>query len=111
MDNEDAQCIGLAFATGTVPNQKVEGNFNPNLFFNLSKLRFIYKCFVHPIFHFWFLVTFGSEVTKIQKYYVIFVYSLQGKMGKTEKNQKENRATKATKIPKIKRRKYGMNET
>ena len=27
---EDAQCIGLAFATGTVPNQKVEGHFNPN---------------------------------------------------------------------------------
>ena len=29
---EDAQCIGLAFATGTVPNQKVEGHFNPNIF-------------------------------------------------------------------------------
>ena len=27
---EDAQCIGLAFATGTVPNQKVEEHFNPN---------------------------------------------------------------------------------
>ena len=34
---------------------------------------------------FWFLVTFGKEVTKIQKYYVTFVYILQGKMGKTEK--------------------------
>ena len=61
--------------------------------------------------HFWFLVTFGNKVTKIWKYYVIFVYILQGKMGKTEKNQKENNATKMTKIPKTKRRKYGMNRT
>ena len=54
------------------------------------------------------MVTFGNEVTKIRKYYVIFVYILQGKMGKTEKNRKENDATKVTKIPKTKRRKYGM---
>ena len=33
-----------------------------------------------------FLVTFGNEVSKIRKYYVIFVYILQGKMDKTEKN-------------------------
>ena len=56
--------------------------------------------------HVWFLVTFGDEVTKIRKYYVIFVYILQGKMGKKEKKWKENQATKVTK-----RRKYGMNET
>ena len=68
-------------------------------------------CFIHPIFGFWFLVIFGDDVTKIRKYYVIFVYILQGKMGKTEKNWKENHATKVTKIPKTKRRKYGMNET
>ena len=53
-------------------------------------------CFVQPIFRFGFLVTFGSEITKIRKYYVIFVYILQGKMGKTEKNQKENHETKVT---------------
>ena len=29
---------------------------------------------------------------KIHKYYVIFVYILQGKMGKTEKNRKEDHA-------------------
>ena len=57
------------------------------------------------------LVIFGDEVTKIGKYYVIFVYILHGKMGETEKNRKENLATKVTKIPKIKRQKYGMNET
>ena len=62
-------------------------------------------------FHFSFLVTFGDQVTKIQKHYVIFVYILQGKVGKTEKNRKENHVTKVTKIPKTKRRKYGMNET
>jgi len=61
------------------------------------------NCFVHPISRFWFLVTFGDEVTKIQKYYVMFVYILQGKMGKTEKPRKENHATKVTKIPKTKR--------
>ena len=56
------------------------------------------------IFGFWSLLA-----TKIQKYYIIFVYILQGKMGKTEKNRKENHATKVTKIPKTKRQKYGMN--
>merc|ERR1712037_764876 len=63
-------------------------------------------CFVHPIFRFWLLVVFGDQVTEVQKYYVIYVYILQGKMGKTEKKRKKNHATKV-----IKRRKYGMNET
>ena len=67
--------------------------------------------FVHSIFPFWFLVTFGDKVTKIRKYYVIFVYISLGKMGKTEKNQKENHVTNVTKITKNKRQKYGMNET
>ena len=52
--------------------------------------------------HFSFLVTFGDEVTKIWKYYLIFVYILQGKMGKMEKNWKENHATEVTEIPKDK---------
>ena len=51
-------------------------------------------------FSFLVLVTFRDEVMKIQKYYVIFVYILQGKMGKAENNGKENQATKVTKIPK-----------
>ena len=67
-------------------------------------------CFVYPIFlgffFFWSLL-----VTKLQKYYVIFVYILLGKMGKTGKNRKENHATKVAKVPKAKRRIYGMNET
>ena len=42
-----------------------------------------------PFFVFVFLVTFSDEVTKIQKYYVIFVYILQGKMGKMEKKRKK----------------------
>ena len=57
------------------------------------------------------MVTFDDEVTKMQKYEVIFVYILQGKIGKTEKKQKENHANKVTKTPKTKQRKYGMNET
>jgi len=71
---------------------------------NEIQLKFV-KESVHPIFHFWFLVTFGDGVMKIRKYYVIFVYILQGKMGKTEKNRKENHATKVALIPKMKRRK------
>ena len=64
-----------------------------------------------PFFWFWFLVTFGGEVTKLQKYYLIFAYIFQGKKDKTEKNWKENHATKVNKIPKTKRQKYGMNKT
>ena len=74
-------------------------------------LSFGALCFSHPKFRFWFLVTFGDEVTKIWKYYEFFVYILQSKMGKTEKNWIENNATKLTKIPKTKRQTYGMNET
>ena len=43
--------------------------------------------FMFRSFHLLFLATFGNKVTKIRKYYVIFVYVLQGKMGKTEKNE------------------------
>ena len=45
--------------------------------------------FRYPIFRSWVSVTFGDEVTKIRKHYVIFVYILQGKMGKTEKRGKK----------------------
>ena len=46
-----------------------------------------YICFVHLIFRFWFLVSFGDKVTKIRKYYVIFDYILQGKMGKKDRKK------------------------
>ena len=59
------------------------------------------QCFVHPIFCFLFLVIFFDEVMKLWKYYVIFVYILQGNRGKMEKKRKENHATKVTKIPKM----------
>ena len=62
--------------------------------------------------HFWFFGFWSLLVTKLRKYYVIFVYILQGKMGKMNgKKRKENHATKVTKIPKTKRQKYVMNET
>ena len=44
-----------------------------------QKLSNMRECFIHPIFRFWFLVTFGNKAMKIQKYYVIFAYILQGK--------------------------------
>ena len=65
-------------------------------------------CFVHPIFRFWFLVTFGDEVTKILRNLCLHFARQDGQDGK---NRKENHATKVTKRPKTKRQKYGMNET
>ena len=44
---------------------------------------------IHLIFVFWFFVTFCDEIGKTWKYYVIFVYILQGKMGKMDKNGKK----------------------
>ena len=66
--------------------------------------------FINPIFRFWFTVTIGDKVTKMRKYYVIFVSIMQAKMGKMEKPEIIH-ATKVTKIPKTKRQKYVMNET
>ena len=37
-----------------------------------------------------FFITFGNKVTKIQQYYVIIVYILQGNMGKTEKAERKS---------------------
>ena len=63
------------------------------------------NCFVHPIFCFWSLL-----VTKLRKYYVIFVYILQGKLGKSEIKGKKIKKLKWPKYQNQKR-KYGMNET
>jgi hypothetical protein len=51
----------------------------------VSSTVLAHVCFVHLIFGFWFLLAFFEEVTKIRKYYIIFVYVLQGKMGKMKK--------------------------
>ena len=67
-----------------------------------------YVYFVHPIFRFLFLVTFGNEVMKILRNLCLHFARQDGQDGK---KWKENHATKVTKIPKTKRRKYGMNET
>ena len=66
---------------------------NPNLNVDqqensiLNLLSFKYPditLFVSFHFSFFVFVSFGDEVMKIQKYYVIFVYILQGKTGKME---------------------------
>ena len=67
-----------------------------------SNFYFATLGFVDPIFRFWFLVTFGIKVTKIQKYYIIFVYILQGKMGNTEKKNGK-KITGSRKIEEIER--------
>ena len=44
-------------------------NFDLNTSVTLNvEVRDWLFCFVHPIFRFWFLVTFGDKVTKIRKY-------------------------------------------
>ena len=58
------------------------------------KLPLIDICLVHPIFGFWFLVTFGDEVTKILRNLCLHFARQDGK------NRKENHVTKVTKIPK-----------
>ena len=88
-----APCIAIAFVAVYVRFHHIF----------LRILNFLFLSYVHPILRFWFLVSFSNKVMKIRKYYVIFVYILQGKMGKVEKNH----PTKVTKIPKAKRRKYG----
>jgi hypothetical protein len=61
-------------------------------------------CFVHPIFCFWFLVTFGHEGTKILRNLCLH---FERQDGQDEKKWKENHATKVTKIPKTKRQDMG----
>ena len=87
---------GYGFLTKQTPSNKV--------------LWWALFCFIHPIFGFLVLVTFGDEVTKILKYYVIFVYIYKARWARW-KRREENRATKVTKISKTKRPKYGMNKT
>jgi hypothetical protein len=62
-------------------------------------LFWAFKCFIHLIFGFWFLVTFGEELMK----YFARQDRRDGKKGV------KNHAAKVTKVPK--RRKYGMNES
>ena len=55
--------------------------------------------------HFWFLVTFGDEVTKILRNLCLHFARKDGQ------DQKKTRKEKVTKIPKTKRQKYRMNKT
>ena len=43
-------------------------------FIFLSDKKLCTICIVHPIFRFWFLVTFDDKVMKIHKYFVMFFY-------------------------------------
>ena len=56
------------------------------------------------------MVTFGNEVMKLQKYYVIFVNILQGQMGKTEKNGKKIMQLKWPKYQKQKDENMGLRK-
>ena len=62
----------------------------------------MFKSFVHPIFGFWFLVTFGNEATKILHNLCLHFAKHDGQDGK---KQKENHTTKVIKIPKTQKTK------
>ena len=62
-----------------------------------SSMTKCHKSFVHPIFRFLFLVTFGNEVMKILHNLCLHLARQDGEDGK---KRKENHATKVTKIPK-----------
>ena len=68
----------------------------------------VFFCFVHTIFRFWFLVSFGNKVTKIL---CDLCLHFARQYGQDRKKWNEKDAFKVTKIPKPQRRKYGMNET
>ena len=65
-------------------------------------LKYYYYCFAHPIFGFWFLVTFGDEVTKIL-HNLCLHFARQDRQDRQDgKNRKGNHASKVTKIQKPK---------
>ena len=78
--------------------QEAEDISRPNRFFKFGRSIF---CFVHPIFRFCFLVTFGDEVTKILCNLCLHFARQDGQ----DRKRKENHATEVTKIPKTKKRK------
>ena len=57
--------------------------------------------------HFWFLVTFDNEITKILRNLCLH-FARQD--GQDRKKRKENHSTKVTKIPKTKLQKYEMKK-
>ena len=67
--------------------------------------KFLWLLFLSFIFCFLSLLA-----RKLQKYYLIFDYILQGKMGKTEKNRIKSHTT-SDQNTKNQKKKYGINET
>ena len=49
----------------------------------------IFVCFVHPIFRFWFLITFGDEVMKIIRNLCLHFAKQDRQDGKDGKNRKK----------------------
>ena len=64
-------------------------------------IRYIFPIlyFVHPIFCYRFLVTFGDQVTKIRKILRNLSLHFASKDGQDGKKWNESHATKVTKIP------------
>ena len=82
--------IGLANSRPPILCKHSQGEQNLIKAIFLLNLLLLYAFFFRSS-HFWLVVTFGDEVTKIQKYYIIFVYILEGKMGKKEKKERKSR--------------------
>ena len=65
--------------------QKLGTKFIRKLFQKFSKTEVVVLCFVHPIFCFGVLVTFGDKVMKILRNLCLHFVRQNGQAGKTEK--------------------------
>ena len=74
---------GISLAGGGL--EQKQNNFSWHYLWDNEKLCLMFRS---SHFSLLFLVTFGDEVMNLQKYYIIFVYILQGKIGKTGKKWK-----------------------
>ena len=81
-----------------------------NIFFFGYYMSLYWLVFCSSHFSYFVLVTFGDKVKKIWRYYVIFVYILQGKMGKMEKKGKKITHLKWPKYQKTKDENMGWTK-
>ena len=85
----------LQFFSLTSTDDTINLRHNGNKMLSEVVFLFFKPCnFTRFIFcssHFWLFGFWSLLATKLQKYYIIFVYILQGKMGKTEKMERKSR--------------------
>ena len=94
--------IGLANSRPPILCKHSQGEQNLIKAIFLLNLLLLYAFFFRSS-HFWLVVTFGDEVTKIQKYYVVILQGMVSKMEKFPFGNSENDLHFATSRDFIKR--------